>query len=265
MSIIEAVILGLVQGVTEFVPVSSSGHLIIAHELLGVSETGLTFDVALHLGTLLALCLFFYKDICELAVALVRKTARSRLAWLLVLATVPAVIAGVLLEDLASSSFRSLPLVAVNLIVVGGLMIAAEHYAKRTTKPTNVHHTSRRQALTMGLAQAAAIIPGVSRSGSTITAGLFGGMSREGAARFSFLLAIPITAGATLKVLVSDNALTQVNQEAGIFAVGIITAFLSGLLAIRFLLAFVAKHPLNIFAYYRFAVGGIILLVSLLK
>jgi undecaprenyl-diphosphatase len=264
VNIIEAIILGLVQGVTEFVPVSSSGHLIIAHELLGVSEAGLTFDVALHLGTLLALCLFFYKDIKQLAVALVRKTDRSRLVWLLVLATVPAVIAGVLLEGLAESSFRSLRLVAFNLIAVGVLMIAAERYAKRINKPTVVHDTSRRQAIGMGLAQAVAIIPGVSRSGSTITAGLFGGMSREGAARFSFLLAIPITAGATLKVLISGDTLAQVNQESHIFLAGIITAFLSGLLAIRFLLRFVANHRLDVFAYYRFALGGIVMLLSFL-
>lgn len=264
MNILEAIILGLVQGLTEFIPVSSSGHLIILHEMLGAGNGGLTFDVALHLGTLLALVLFFYKDIGRLATALFRKAEETRLAWLLALATVPAVIVGVLLEDLAASSFRSIRLVAVNLILVGVLMIAAERYGQRRARTTSLQAVSRNQALAMGLAQAAALIPGVSRSGSTITAGLFGGMGREAAARFSFLLAIPITFGAVFKVLLEPDALASVSQETDIFAAGMVTAFLSGLFAIGFLLRFVAKHRLDVFAYYRFGLGGLVLLLSFL-
>lgn len=231
---------------------------------MGITETGLTFDVALHLGTLFALVLFFYRDIWQLASALFRKGPRSRLAWLLVAATLPAVVAGVLLQGLAEDSFRSIRLVAINLIAVGVLMLLAERQSAKRPKLVSLPDTSTKQALAMGLAQAAALIPGISRSGSTITAGLFAGLSRVAAARFSFLLAIPITFGAILKVILSGNALTQVSQEAGIFAAGIITAFLSGFLAIRFLLRFVAKSPLNIFAYYRFILGGLIIIISLI-
>lgn len=229
------------------------------HKVLGVTETGLTFDVALHLGTLLALVLFFYKDIWQLAQALLRKTEQTRLAWFLAAATLPAVIAGVLLQDLAETSFRSTRLVAVNLIVVGIVMIIAERQLAKRPKPTQLPHTSLGQAMTMGVAQAVALIPGVSRSGSTISAGLFVGLSREAAARFSFLLAIPITFGAILKVVLSDNALEGIGHEAGIFTAGILTAFISGFLAIRFLLKFLARHPLNIFAYYRIILGVVVL------
>jgi undecaprenyl-diphosphatase len=264
VNILQAIILGLVQGVTEFVPVSSSGHLIIAHRLLGISETGLAFDVALHLGTLLALVIFFYKDIAELAAALVRKTAYSRLAWLLVFATLPAAVIGVLLEDMAESSFRSVRLVAVNLIVVGVVMIMAERHLAKLPKPTSLQGISGRQAIAVGLAQAAALIPGVSRSGGTISVGLLAGLDRVAAARFSFLLAIPITFGAILKVTLSGNTLSHISQELELFTVGIVTAFVSGLIAIRFLLKFVAKYRLNLFAYYRFALGGLVLLASFL-
>lgn len=264
MNLLEAIILGLIQGLTEFIPVSSSGHLVIMHQLLGITEAGLTFDVALHLGTLLALAVFFKREIVQLVMALFRKSAQTRLAWLLIFATVPAVISGVVLQGLAESSLRSAELVAANLIIVGVLMIVAERYAARNKDQTALGQITGKQALTMGLAQAAAVIPGISRSGSTITAGLFTGINREAAARFSFLLAMPITFGAILKVLAGEGALSSVSNEMGIFAAGIITAFVSGLMAIRFLIRYLAKRPLNLFAYYRFVLGGLILLSSLL-
>lgn len=264
VNIIQAIILGVVQGLTEFIPVSSSGHLIIMQRLLGVSEAGLAFDVALHLGTLLALVLFFYRDIGQLAAGLFRRTEQTKLAWWLAAATLPAVVAGVLLQGLAESSFRSLRLVSFNLVAVGLLMLAAERVAARRPAPLAAARVTGRQAMIMGLAQAMALVPGVSRSGSTITAGLFAGLSRLAAARFSFLLAIPITFGAIVKVVLSGDTLQLIGQELGIFAAGIITAFLSGFVAIRFLLRFVAKRRLDSFAYYRFALGGLILLLSLL-
>lgn len=254
--------LGIVQGLTEFIPVSSSGHLLIMQRLLGVSEAGLTFDVALHLGTLLALVLFFHRDIRQLAAALVRKSPQTRLAWWLVAATLPAVVAGILLEDLAESSFRSTRLAAFNLILIGVLMILAERMAARRSPPAESTDVSGRQAMSMGLAQALALVPGVSRSGSTITAGLFTGLSRVAAARFSFLLAIPITFGAIVKVVFNGDTLAHIGRESGIFAAGIITAFVSGFVAIRFLLRFVAKRRLDVFAYYRIALGALVLLLS---
>ncbi len=251
--------MGLLQGLTEFLPVSSSGHLLFAQHLFGVEEYGLAFDVALHIGTLGALIIYFHRDIVNLAVALFRKGRQTRLAWLVVLATMPAVLAGMLLQDFAESTFRSPYLVSFTLMAVAVLMIVAERINARRTQLAHLQHMNRWQALAVGAAQAVALVPGVSRSGSTITAGLFAGLDRVAATRFSFLLSIPITAGAIAKVLLEDSELQQISQEPGIFLIGILAAFVSGLLAIRFLLKFVARHSLNVFAYYRIGLGVLML------
>lgn len=263
MSIIEAIILGLVQGLTEFIPVSSSGHLVFLHQVFGVTENGLTFDVALHIGTLLALIIYFYTDIVLLARGIFRRNDYTKVAWLIVLATIPAVIAGMLLQDRAESAFRSVPLVAVNLIFVALVMLAAEWFAKRYERKTKLEGISLKQAVAVGVAQSLAIIPGISRSGSTITTGLFMGLDRVAATRFSFLLGIPITFGAIVKVLASDAAFTQIGNEGNLFAVGIVSACLSGMFAIRFLLKYLSKHTLAAFAYYRLALGLLVLLATL--
>lgn len=262
MNLVEAIILGIVQGLTEFIPVSSSGHLVLFHELFGLNEGGLLFDVALHIGTLTALVLFFRKDLARLTrAAWLRKGTDWRIVKLLALATIPAVIVGAALQDMAESAFRSPILVAVNLMVFGVIMLLVEKWAEKRTHDTSEKDITTKQALTMGVAQAAAIVPGVSRSGSTITAGRFVGLDRVSATRFSFLLAIPITAGAIVKVLASDNALSQVDARAGIFLVGIISAFISGLFAIRFLLKYLSKRSLAAFAYYRLALGVLVLII----
>lgn len=265
MNIIQAILLGLLQGLTEFIPVSSSGHLVVAHDILGLQKGGLGFDVALHIGTLLALVMFFSDEIFRYSHALVRKTKDSRLAWTLAFATLPAVVVGVLLQSAAESTFRSSRLVAIDLIVFGAIMLFAERYASKRKKRTKLENVSRNQALIMGLAQAAAIVPGVSRSGSTITAGLFAGLDRVAATRFSFLLAIPITFGAILKVMISDSGLETVGGQAGIYIAGIVAAFVSGLFAIRFLLRYLANHSLAAFAYYRFAFGAAILIMLMVR
>lgn len=261
MSILEAIILGIIQGLSEFIPVSSSGHLVVMQELLGVTSAGLTFDVALHTGTLLALCAYFRRDIKDLAGGLLGRNQYKRIAWLIALATIPAAIGGVFLQNMAETTFRSLQLVAFNLAAVGVLMLIAEFYSKRfyaqpTAKPENI---TLKQAIIIGLSQTLALIPGVSRSGSTITAGLFVGVERVAATRFSFLLAIPITAGAIVKVLADGTSLSQVADSPGIFVAGIMAALLSGLFAIRFLLAFLAKHSLATFAYYRIALAAVLI------
>jgi undecaprenyl-diphosphatase len=263
MTVIEAIILGVVQGLTEFIPVSSSGHLIIMHELLGVTEDGLAFDVALHIGTLLALVGFFYRDILSLVKSVFIKSPQTRLAWLLMLATVPAVISGVLLQGLAEDSFRSLTLVCFNLALVGVIMLLAEWYVKKSRRRQNdISKTSTSQAVVMGVAQAAAVVPGVSRSGSTITAGLFMGLDRVSATRFSFLLGIPITFGAILKVLSGSEARAAVGGETAVFFAGILAAMLSGLFAISFMLKFLAGHGLHVFAYYRIALAAVVILAA---
>jgi undecaprenyl-diphosphatase len=261
MSIFEAIVLGIVQGLTEFLPISSSGHLVLMHQALGISESGLTFDVALHLGTLLALVLFFWKDLMSLAAGLFRKTTQTKLAWLIALATIPAAIIGYLLESAAESTFRSPLLVSFNLAGFGVVMLIAEKYATRHKNKTKLKDVSRAQALSMGFAQAAAVVPGISRSGSTITAGIFTGMDRVAATRFSFLLGVPIIAGAVLKVLTKDSAITEIRSETSIFIIGILTAFATGLIAIKFLLSYLSKHSLAVFAYYRIALAVVVLLI----
>lgn len=261
MSIIEAIILGLVQGLTEFIPVSSSGHLVLMHHLLGVSENGLAFDVALHIGTLVALVLFFGKDLWAYLHALFVKSDKTRLTWLLIGATIPAAIAGFLLESTAESTFRSPRLVSINLLVFGLVMLLAEHFYSKRKKHQTLETTTTKQAMTMGFAQALAIVPGISRSGSTITAGLFTGLDRVSATRFSFLLGIPIIFGAIIKVLSQGHTVQQLGAEKTLVMIGVVTAFASGLFAIRFMLSFLGKHGLHVFAYYRIALGLIVLLV----
>ncbi len=265
MNIIEAIILGVIQGLTEFIPVSSSGHLVLFHEAFGSGiQNTLAFDVALHSGTLLALMVFFRRELLELLLGLLGKNDKQRLAWLIAAATVPAALAGMMLSDLAEDTFRTPALVAVNLVVIGVLMIVAENVMTKRRKHTGLEKISNSQALTMGLAQALALIPGVSRSGSTITAGLFMGLDRVAATRFSFLLAVPIISGAVAKIVI-DGGLQGSSDELGIFVTGIAAAFISGLFAIRFLLRFLAKHSLHVFAYYRFGLAAIVLLALLFR
>ena len=254
----------MVQGLTEFIPVSSSGHLVLLHSAFGVQQNGLAFDIALHTGTLLALIIFFRKEVQLLIQGIFGRSDHKRLAWLIAAATIPAVIAGVLLQGLAETSFRSINLVAINLIVVAFLMLAAERYAKRHyDKKTALHKVGAGQALAIGAAQAAALIPGVSRSGSTITMGIFAGLDRVAATRFSFLLAIPATVGAIAKTI-WDGGIGQLDNDLTVSLVGIIAAFISGLFAIRFLIRYLARHDLSVFAYYRIALGSIVLLLTYL-
>lgn len=260
MNIIQAIILGLVQGLTEFIPVSSSGHLVVMHDIIGLSEIGLQFDVALHIGTLLALVIYFNKDIRQLTLATFKPKPESHLARMLLLATVPAGVAGFFLQNAVENDFRASRVVAINLMAFGVVMILAERYAAKFKHKAVIEKVTPQQSLIMGLAQAFAIIPGVSRSGSTIASGLFAGLNRVAATRFSFLLAIPITLGAILKVLLSQTAFNLIDSQTEVIFAGIAAAFLSGLFAIRFLLAYLAKHSLAAFAYYRLALGAVILL-----
>ncbi len=265
MTIFQAFILGLIQGLTEFIPVSSSGHLVIAHHALGAFNNGLAFDVALHAGTLIALITYFWKDLIVYAKALFVKSKETRLTWLLIAATIPAAVIGFLLESSAESVFRSGRLVGFTMLTFGLIMILAEQYYKRRKQHTSLEDVTTKQAMSMGLAQAIAIIPGVSRSGSTITAGLFFGLDRVSATRFSFLLGIPITAGAILKVFTEQGIIQQFQDERAAVLVGIVTAMISGLFAIRFMIRFLGKHGLYIFGYYRIIIGLLLILVFTLN
>ena len=246
---IEALILGIVQGLTEFLPVSSTAHLIIFPWFFhwGGELDSLTFDVALHAGTLLSLIICFWKDWVDLVFK------KQKLFMLIILASVPAGIAGFLLNDYVEHTLRSPYIIAVTLVVFGCVMLIAEKMNKTRT----LDSMDLGDALTIGLAQAVALIPGVSRSGITISAGLFRGLERETSARFSFLLSTPIIAGATL--LHARKLLkTGADHNMTLFLVGFIAAAVSGFAAIKFLLSFLKKHPLNIFVYYRFGLAVVI-------
>lgn len=261
MSIIQAIILGIVQGLTEFIPISSSGHLVLLHHAFGVYSSGLAFDVALHFGTLIALIMYFRADLWQYGRAIFVKSEHTKLAYLLIVATIPAAVIGYLLEKQAEETFRSVILAALAMLSFGLIMLLAEHYYRRHKNHTSLDGIKAKQALAMGFAQAIAIVPGVSRSGSTITAGLFMGLDRIAATRFSFLLGIPITAGAVLKVFTEGGVLRDATNQQTIFMIGILTAFLSGLFAIKFMLNYLSKHGLEVFAYYRIALGLILITV----
>ncbi|TAN38365.1 MAG: undecaprenyl-diphosphate phosphatase [Nitrospirae bacterium] len=246
----EAVILGMVQGLTEFFPVSSTAHLILFPWFFG--WTGLvdtlTFDVALHAGTLLALLVCFWRDWWELC------TRKFRLFGLIILASVPAGVAGILLNKLVEHTLRTPSVIAASLVLAGFVMLASERIFKHRT----IDQMNAVDALLIGLAQAVALIPGVSRSGITMSAGMFRGLEREAAVRFSFLLSTPIIAGATLlhaRKMISGQA----DYNIPLFAAGFIASAITGYAAIRFLMYFLKKHPLNLFVYYRFLLAGVIL------
>ena len=246
----QALILGLVQGLTEFLPVSSTAHLILFPWFFnwsGEVDT-LTFDIALHGGTLLALLVCFWRDWVDL---ILRK---QKLLGLIILASVPAGIVGFLLNDFAEENLRSPLLICIMLIFVGLVMLVSEKVFRYRDMDT----ITWADAVAIGIAQAFAIIPGVSRSGITISAGLFKGLEREAAARFSFLLATPIIAGAGLLHL-KDAFLHHESHNLQLFGVGFVSSFITGYIALRFLMNFLKKHPLNLFVYYRFGLAAVII------
>ena len=247
---LEAIALGIVQGLTEFLPVSSTAHLILFPWFLnwGGEVNTLTFDVALHAGTLFALILFFWRDWLELIFK------KQRLFKLIILASIPAGVAGYLLNDIVENNLRKPLIISIMLIAVGILMLVAE----RTNKHKGIEKTGLKDSLIIGIAQAIAIIPGVSRSGITISAGLFRGFEREASARFSFLLSTPLIAGATALHL-KEALISQTNHDFRLFFAGIITSFITGFIAIKFLLKFLKKNPLNLFVYYRFVLSAVII------
>lgn len=259
METIRAIILGLVQGLTEFIPVSSSGHLILVEAWLNFKAEGFLFDISLNVGTLTALIFYFRRDLNRLVKSLWRPKG-DYLAWYIAAATIPAAIAGVLLQDLAETSFRSAPLVATNLVVVAVLMLVVD----RTDSKQSLKDVSLGKAILVGIAQALALIPGVSRSGITIVAARKLGLNREASARLAFLMAIPITLAATLKVLLGVSGDT-VRADVGLLAAGVLSAAISGFIAIHFMLKYLQRHSLSVFAWYRLAIGLILLMAIALN
>ncbi len=248
MTALQAAVLGAVQGLAEFLPISSSAHLILVPRLLGWADQGLSYDVALHWGTLAALAICFWRDWLRL---LGEARSGSALLWRIAAASVPAALAGLILDDLVETRFRSPALIAGTLASFGILLAAAERLGRQNRGPEGLDW---RVCLGIGLAQALAIVPGVSRSGITITAGLLLGLRREEAARFSFLLAAPITFGAGLMKLrdVGPEAMTMP------FWIGIAVSGATGAAAIWGLLRYVRSRSLLPFVIYRVVLAGAI-------
>jgi undecaprenyl-diphosphatase len=269
LELLEAVFLGVVQGLTEFLPVSSSGHLLLSQYFLGMDQErfGLSFDAAIHTGTVLAVVWYFWVDLLAMARAFLRSLPRPnfadaevRTAYLILVATVPAAIIGFLFEDFFATQVRSPWVVVFNLVFVGALFLVAEAVGRKTESASKLGPLG---AFGVGLAQAAALVPGVSRSGATITCGLFLGLRREEAARFSFLMSVPVTAAAAGLSLAEAAGEGMDGHEAAMFLAGSVSSAVVGYLAIRFLLRFLANHTLRVFAYYRFALAAVVAAVLL--
>ncbi len=252
MDLYHALLLGLVQGLGEFLPISSSAHLVVLPWLMNFPTPGLTFDVALHFGTLISLLIYFYRDWLKLGRAFftsLRKrpaeySFEERLIWYLILGTIPAMFAGLFVEDYAETLFRSPLLVATMMAVFGTLLYITDRYS---TKCKNIEQIGLREALLIGLAQCLALIPGSSRSGVTITAGLALGMDRFSAARFSFLLSTPIVAGAAL--LKAKDMLGHGIDRT--WMAGIAFSALVGFLAIKYMLHFLKTSSYAVYVLYR--------------
>lgn len=256
MEAIRIVILGIIQGLTEFIPVSSSAHLIIVRKLLHWEDLGLSFDMAIHLGTLLALIIYMRRDWYEVL------TRRRYLLFLVIIATIPGAIFGFLLEDIADSYFRSLPLIGIAMSIFGVVLFAVDRLSGHNKA---LEHMRIKDAIIIGLSQVLAIIPGVSRSGATLTGAFLCGFKRSDSARFSFLLSVPIIGGAglvSLLKLVREPSSSL--STSGLF-LGIITSFIFGYIAVHFMLSYLRKHNTNIFVYYRLIMGLFLVIFGLIK
>ena len=259
MEIIQSITLGIVQGLGEFLPISSTAHLVLIPFFTGWDDPGLSFDVALHAGTLLAVLLFFWRDWLDIFKAAFSKNDNSKeynknVFWLLVVATIPGLLSGYFLEDYANSVLRSPWVIAFSLAFFGFLLY---FFDKRMKEEKSIQKVGWKESWIIGFSQAIAIIPGVSRSGVTITASRALGMDRVSAARFSFLLSTPIILGATLTQI--PDLIT--NGISNMLIVGVLVSAISGYLAIKYMIRFVEKYSYKVFFWYRLVLAGVIVLV----
>ncbi len=269
MNIYHAIFMGFLQGATEFLPISSSGHLVLAHIFFGIEEVGLTFDVALHMGTLLAVFIYFRADFLHMARALRYRHDTSeetvflrRLILFLVIATIPAIVAALLFGGASETVLRKKSIVVTTLVAGGILLLWGERKGKHLRDFRSI---TFKDALILGLSQAIAIIPGVSRSGITMTAGLFRGLNRQSVARFSFLMSAPVIFGAGVYQIPAIFKQGLHPDMFIIYVTGFVTSAISGYLFIAMLLKLIKTRTFDIFAYYRFVLAGTVLLTMVLK
>lgn len=266
MSVFQAFVLGIVQGLTEFLPISSSGHLVLVPELLGWEQPSLAYLVLLHTATLVALLIYFRRELVALATGMFHPGPERKLVMLLALGTMPAAVIGFVFQEQFEDSFGEPFRVAIQLVLTGVLLIIAEALSRRHRADADVGSDTTamagkvtwRSALGIGFAQAVAIIPGISRSGATIAGGLLAGMSRPLAARFSFLLSVPILIGTSL---LEVPKLSGDSPGAAALMVGFTAALISGYLAIAGMIAFLQRRGLLLFAAYCLIAGSILALI----
>jgi undecaprenyl-diphosphatase len=268
VDLLAAALLGVVQGLTEFLPISSSGHLILARAFFGwdAAQFGLAFDVAVHVGTLLAVLLFFWRDVQQMTVALPGALSggngeHERLVRLIAVGTIPIVIVGLLFADWLEG-VRSPAVVAATLAVGGVGLVAAEYFGRQDRSAAAIGYV---EAFAIGVAQTAALIPGISRSGATLTLALLIGLRRESAARFVFLLSLPAVVAAAAREALKLAEAGPDGIPVTLFVVGLVTSAIVGYLTIKFFLRYLARHSLSVFAYYRFALAGVTVLWLVLR
>lgn len=264
------IVLAIIQGIAEFLPISSSAHLIIFRDLFHIGsnigeEVALTFDIALHLGTLLAIAVYFFKDFWNMVTKGLTKGTKDKdgkIFWYLIVATIPAAIIGILLEETIENSVRNNYLLIAFALAFMGILI---YYFDRNSKENKTIHTLNiKEAFLIGCAQVFALIPGFSRSGTTIAAGRALGLKREDAAKFSFYLSAPVVCGAVLLSLVKSSTWQLILANMNSFIIGILVAFLSGILCIEFLLKYIKKHDFKLFMWYRILLAIVVVIVVLL-
>ncbi len=269
MSIAEAIILGVIQGLTEFLPISSTAHLLAARQFMGHEQPQDAFTTVIQLGTLVAVLIYFRVDLVKIGTGWFRglftfkpfATPEARMGWLMILGTIPVVVIGLALKKHIKTHLYNLPVAAGAAIGFGLLLWEAEHLAKRRVG-RGEETTTWKDALFVGFFQALALIPGASRSGTTITAGLFAGLSRPAAARFSFLLSLPAIFGAGVYEAYKDrNEILKSEENVTALIVGLVSAGIVGYGAIHFLLGYLKKYGTEIFVYYRLAIGTLILVL----
>ncbi|MCI6107994.1 MAG: undecaprenyl-diphosphatase UppP [bacterium] len=266
MDIIEILVLGFIQGIAEFLPISSSAHLIIFRDIFGIgagisANMELTFDIALHFGTLLAIGVFFFSDFIQMIKKGFTKGVKDddgKILWYLVAATIPAAIVGVLFEDAIENVVRSNYIViALALAIMGIIIYLADKFSKETK---DVKKMTLKDAIVIGCSQVFALIPGFSRSGTTIAAGRVLGLDRESAAKFSFFLSAPVVLGAVVLQLFKGSAISVIAANLGTFILGILVSFVVGLLCIKYLLKYLQKHNFKIFMVYRVVLAIVVLI-----